>query len=107
MRIPFKPPANETANSQKASDAVAIQLINELEMNTLSDQVLSDLTENSDPSDSVEQVSFDLSKKNCHTESLNPQSKGFSNLPTQDLSHPPLPPYTSEVPYSAMPVKTG
>ena len=42
MSIPFKPPAGEAADSQKASDAVAIQLMNELEMNTLSDQVLSE-----------------------------------------------------------------
>lgn len=51
MRIPFKPPADEAANSQKASDAVAIQLMNELEMITLSDQVLSDLTDTSTPDD--------------------------------------------------------
>ena len=39
MSISFKPPASEAANSQKASDAVAIQLMNELEMKILSDQV--------------------------------------------------------------------
>ena len=61
MRIPFKPPASEAANSQKASDAVAIQLMNELEMNTLSDQVLSDLTNSSTSDDDSGQLSLDIS----------------------------------------------
>jgi hypothetical protein len=61
MRIPFKPPASEAGNSQKASDAVAIQLMNELEMNTLSDQVLSDLTDSSQPDDSGKQITLDIS----------------------------------------------
>lgn len=61
MSIPFKPPASEAANSQKASDAVAIQLMNELEMNTLSNQVLSDLTDGSNPDDSLKQITLDIS----------------------------------------------
>ena len=59
MSIPFKPPASEAANSQKASDAVAVQLMNELEMKTLSDQV-PDLAENSSANDSTKQLSLDI-----------------------------------------------
>ena len=61
MRIPFKPPASEAANSQKASDAVAIQLMNELEMETLSDQVLSGLSNSSTPDDDSKQLALDIS----------------------------------------------
>lgn len=60
MSIPFKPPASEAANSQKASDAVAIQLMDELEMNTLSDLVLSDLSENPAQNEPDKQLSLNI-----------------------------------------------
>ena len=61
MRIPLKPPADKEGTNRKASDDVAIQLMNELELKTLSDLVLSDLTENSTTDDSDQQLSMDIS----------------------------------------------
>ena len=60
MSIPFKPPTSEAANSQKASDAVAIQLMKEFDMVTLSDLVLPDLTEKATPNDFDTQLSLNI-----------------------------------------------
>ena len=60
MRIPLKPPADKEGTNRKASDDVAIQLMKELDMSTLSDLVLSDLTEKSMSNDSTAQLSLNL-----------------------------------------------
>ena len=58
LSIPFKPPKSEVANSQKASDAVAIQLMEEFDLVTLSDLVLPNLTQKAPPNDSDTQLSL-------------------------------------------------
>ena len=51
MNLPLKPQADEEGTNRKASDDVAIQLLKDLDMPTLSNLVLSDLTDISTPDD--------------------------------------------------------
>ena len=60
MPIPFKPSTEEAIYSKKMSDAVALQLMNELELKILSDQV-PDLSEDTRPNNPNKQLSLDLS----------------------------------------------
>ena len=60
MSIPFKPSTEEAIYSKKMSDAVALQLMSELELKILSDQV-PDLSEDARPNDPNEQLSLDIS----------------------------------------------
>ena len=60
MNLPLKPPANKEGTNRKASDDVAIQLMKELDMPTLSDLVLSDLTNNSTPDNRIKQLSLNI-----------------------------------------------
>ena len=59
MHIPFKPPTEEAIYSKKMSDAVALQLMNELELKILSDQV-PDLSEDARPNNPNKQLSMDI-----------------------------------------------
>lgn len=61
MSIPFKPSTEEAIYSKKMSDAVALQLMDELGLKILSDQVLSDLTDSSTPDDDAKQLALDIS----------------------------------------------
>ena len=62
MSIPFKPSTEEAIYSKKMSDAVALQLMTELELKILSDQV-PDLDKETPRNNSTEQMSLNLSEK--------------------------------------------
>ena len=62
MSIPFKPSTEEAIYSKKMSDAVALQLMTELELKILSDQV-PDLDKEKTRNNSTEQMSLNLSEK--------------------------------------------
>ena len=60
MSIPFKPSTEQAIYSKKMSDAVALQLMDELELKILSDQV-PDLSDSSTPDDDAKQLALDIS----------------------------------------------
>ena len=60
MHIPFKPSTEEAIYSKKMSNAVALQLMNELELKILSDQV-PDLSDSSTPDEDAKQLALDIS----------------------------------------------